>query len=91
MRLSVYVKLYLRASKSRNSLREFYGREKEDGYMGEEKRRRREGDAVGRMVSKEIDSSVASALIFSCILNVILLLSLSLARFLSLSLSGVLD
>lgn len=33
--LSMYAKLCLRASESRNSPREFYGREKEDGLRGE--------------------------------------------------------
>lgn len=41
------------------------------GGLGWERERRR---AAGGLLSKEIDSSVASALIFSCILNVILLL-----------------
>jgi general stress protein CsbA len=49
---------------------------------------RKGGDgAAGWVVSKEIDSSVASALIFPCILNVIFLFSLALSRSLSLSLS----
>jgi len=70
-------KIVLRASESCNSLREFYGGRKGEWFTWKEE------DGMAEWVdSKEIDSNVASALIFSCIFNVSLSLSLSLSLFL---------